>query len=65
MSRAAAASRYCSPKPSPDRGALAPCGSRRGLAIVRGIVEAHQGSTTVRNVPGGCRFEVLLPGAAS
>lgn len=40
-----------------------PAGAGLGLAIVRGIVEAHQGSTTVRNVPGGCRFEVLLPGA--
>ncbi len=36
-------------------------GAGLGLAIVRGIVEAHQGSTTVRNVPGGCRFEVTLP----
>ncbi|WP_220096454.1 ATP-binding protein [Streptomyces cyaneus] len=34
-------------------------------AIVRGIVEAHDGRATVRNVPGGCRFEVVLPAAAS
>ncbi|WP_338693564.1 HAMP domain-containing sensor histidine kinase [Streptomyces sp. Q6] len=38
-----------------------PSGAGLGLAIVRGIVEAHQGRTTVRNVPGGCRFEVTLP----
>jgi signal transduction histidine kinase len=28
-------------------------------------VEAHEGRATVRNVPGGCRFEVVLPAAAS
>jgi signal transduction histidine kinase len=32
-----------------------------GLAIVRGIVEAHHGRAAVRNVPGGCSFEVRLP----
>lgn len=32
-----------------------------GLAIVRGIVEAHRGTVTVQNVPDGCRFEVRLP----
>jgi signal transduction histidine kinase len=32
-----------------------------GLAIVRGIVEAHAGEVDVRNVAGGCRFEVRLP----
>ncbi|MGW2701543.1 sensor histidine kinase [Streptomyces sp. NPDC001340] len=40
-----------------------PAGAGLGLAIVRGIVEAHQGRTTVRNIPGGCRFEVTLPAA--
>ena len=40
-----------------------PAGAGLGLAIVRGIVEAHQGRATVRNIPGGCRFEVLLPTA--
>ncbi|MEV0634233.1 HAMP domain-containing sensor histidine kinase [Streptomyces sp. NPDC050619] len=40
-----------------------PAGAGLGLAIVRGIVEAHQGRATVRNVVGGCRFEVLLPAA--
>ncbi|WP_435611396.1 sensor histidine kinase [Streptomyces sp. bgisy159] len=38
-----------------------PAGAGLGLAIVRGIVEAHRGSATVRNIPGGCRFEVTLP----
>ncbi|GAA4963640.1 hypothetical protein GCM10023238_33950 [Streptomyces heliomycini] len=33
-----------------------PAGAGLGLAIVRGIVEAHRGSTTVRNVTGGCRI---------
>ncbi|MFJ6984628.1 MULTISPECIES: sensor histidine kinase [unclassified Streptomyces] len=38
-----------------------PAGAGLGLAIVRGIVEAHQGRATVRNIQGGCRFEVTLP----
>ncbi|MEV0221802.1 HAMP domain-containing sensor histidine kinase [Streptomyces sp. NPDC050704] len=38
-----------------------PAGAGLGLAIVRGIVEAHQGQAVVHNVPGGCRFEVTLP----
>jgi len=41
--------------PGPESGA------GLGLAIVRGIVEAHRGEVTVRNVDGGCRFEVVLP----
>jgi len=36
-------------------------GAGLGLAIVRGIVEAHAGEVDVRNVVGGCRFEVRLP----
>ncbi|MFJ4471782.1 sensor histidine kinase [Streptomyces sp. NPDC089424] len=40
-----------------------PAGAGLGLAIVRGIVEAHQGRAAVRNVSGGCRFEVTLPTA--
>ncbi|MEU6079989.1 HAMP domain-containing sensor histidine kinase [Streptomyces sp. NPDC047108] len=40
-----------------------PAGAGLGLAIVRGIVEAHAGHAGVRNVPGGCRFEVTLPAA--
>ncbi|MDN3021399.1 HAMP domain-containing sensor histidine kinase [Streptomyces sp. S.PB5] len=42
-----------------------PAGAGLGLAIVRGIVEAHDGRATVHNIPGGCRFEVVLPAAAS
>ncbi|MFG1603272.1 sensor histidine kinase [Actinoplanes sp. NPDC049265] len=36
-------------------------GGGLGLAIVRGLVEAHGGRVAVRNVIGGCRFEVRLP----
>jgi signal transduction histidine kinase len=32
-----------------------------GLAITRGIVEAHNGSVDVQNVHGGCEFTVRLP----
>ncbi|WP_030209760.1 sensor histidine kinase KdpD [Streptomyces sp. NRRL S-87] len=38
-----------------------PAGAGLGLAIVRGIVEAHAGRASVHNVPGGCRFELTLP----
>lgn len=38
-----------------------PGGAGLGLAIVRGIVEAHSGRAEVRNVAGGCRFELTLP----
>ncbi|KOG50876.1 histidine kinase [Streptomyces griseoflavus] len=37
-------------------------GAGLGLAIVRGIVEAHAGRASVRNTERGCRFEVELPG---
>ncbi len=36
-------------------------GGGLGLAIVRGLVEAHRGTVTVANVDGGCRFVVRLP----
>ncbi|MFB9234143.1 sensor histidine kinase [Plantactinospora siamensis] len=36
-----------------------------GLAIVRGLVEAHGGRVDVHNVTGGCRFVVRLPAAPS
>ncbi|WP_042427589.1 sensor histidine kinase [Streptacidiphilus anmyonensis] len=39
-------------------------GAGLGLAIVRGIVEAHEGRASVRNVMGGCCFEIALPTAA-
>ena len=41
--------------------ALRSSGAGLGLAIVRGIAKAHQGEVTVRNVPGGCRFDLMLP----
>ena len=40
--------------PGEHRGGL-------GLAVARGLVEAHQGDITVRNVGPGCEFTVLLP----
>jgi signal transduction histidine kinase len=40
-----------------------PAGAGLGLAIVRGIVEAHHGRAAVHNIPGGCRFDVFLPAA--
>ncbi|MCP2637632.1 HAMP domain-containing histidine kinase [Microbacterium sp. HD4P20] len=36
-----------------------------GLAIARGIVEAHDGEIDVRNEGDGCRFDVRLPVAAA
>jgi signal transduction histidine kinase len=36
-------------------------GGGLGLAIVRGLVEAHRGSVSVANTDDGCRFEVHLP----
>jgi signal transduction histidine kinase len=36
-------------------------GAGLGLAIVRGIVDAHRGSVTVHNEGPGCRFLVRLP----
>ncbi len=37
-------------------------GAGLGLAIARGFVEAHGGTITVANVPGGCQFTMKLPG---
>ena len=39
----------------------AEAGGGLGLAIVRGLVEAHGGRVRAANVHGGCRFEVRLP----
>ena len=41
--------------PAPDSGA------GLGLAIVRGVAEAHQGSVRVLNTGDGCCFEMRLP----
>jgi signal transduction histidine kinase len=38
-------------------------GAGLGLAIARGVVKSHDGEISVRNVAGGCRFEVSLPAA--
>jgi signal transduction histidine kinase len=40
-------------------GRYAPAGL--GLAITRGIVAAHGGTVDVVNVPGGCRFDLVIP----
>jgi signal transduction histidine kinase len=45
------------PERTPDDG-----GAGLGLAIARGVIESHRGSIEVGNVPGGCRFELALPG---
>ncbi|GAA1898431.1 sensor histidine kinase [Lapillicoccus jejuensis] len=36
-------------------------GAGLGLAIARGVAEAHEGSLDVVNVDGGCRFALVLP----
>ncbi|MDP9117901.1 MAG: HAMP domain-containing histidine kinase, partial [Actinomycetota bacterium] len=38
-----------------------PAGAGLGLAITRGIVEAHSGHVDVVNTDGGCRFTISLP----
>jgi signal transduction histidine kinase len=45
---------------TPDDG-----GAGLGLAIARGVVEAHEGTIEVANIPGGCRFELALPAGAA
>ena len=44
-----------------DRDSAKDSGAGLGLAIVRSIVEAHQGQVSVVNTKEGCRFEVRLP----
>jgi signal transduction histidine kinase len=43
-----------------DQSRTAPDRAGLGLAIVRGVVESHQGHVTAHNVPGGCCFEIEL-----
>lgn len=40
-------------------------GAGLGLAIVQGIVEAHQGRISAHNETAGCRFDVHLPPIAA
>lgn len=40
-------------------------GAGLGLAIVRGIVEAHRGSVDVQNHGSGCRFLVRIPAGSA
>ena len=42
--------------PTGERG-----GAGLGLAIAKGLVEAHAGTIAARNTAAGCRFEVRLP----
>ncbi|KJY28270.1 hypothetical protein VR45_32825 [Streptomyces sp. NRRL S-495] len=49
--------------PRRDPGEGGGTGAGPGPAIVRGIVEAHAGRAQVRNVDGGCCFEIALPAA--
>jgi signal transduction histidine kinase len=46
---------------TPTTGAEQPAGAGLGLAIARGLVEAHHGRIQARNHGAGCRFEVRLP----
>ncbi|MEO6501024.1 MAG: HAMP domain-containing sensor histidine kinase [Jatrophihabitantaceae bacterium] len=41
-----------------------PAGAGLGLAITRGIIEAHSGTIRVENISGGCAFVICLPVAA-
>nr|WP_202507392.1 HAMP domain-containing sensor histidine kinase [Amycolatopsis rubida] len=49
---------------TPDRSGTT-SGGGLGLAIAKGLVEAHRGRIGVRNHGPGCRFEVRLPLAVS
>lgn len=53
-----------SPARTPDTALAFGSGAGLGLAIVRGIVEAHRGTVTVANETPGCRFLVSLPAPA-
>lgn len=49
------------PSRTPAEPSVQASGAGLGLAIVHGIVAAHAGVVTVRNVDSGCRFDVHLP----
>jgi len=53
------------PWPHDDGPGGAASGGGLGLAIVRGLVEAHGGHVGVRNTHNGCRFEVRIPTVSS
>jgi signal transduction histidine kinase len=44
---------------------LHPAGAGLGLAITRGIVEAHEGTVDVSNTETGCLFRIRLPAAVA
>ena len=44
---------------------LQPAGAGLGLAITRGIVEAHGGTVDVHNTATGCQFRIRLPAATT
>jgi signal transduction histidine kinase len=46
---------------TPERSTRDDAGAGLGLAIAKGVIEAHAGSIAVENVDGGCRFGVRLP----
>ncbi len=46
---------------SPARTPAGGSGAGLGLAITRGLVEAHRGKINAQNLGPGCRFEVVLP----
>jgi signal transduction histidine kinase len=46
---------------TPARTPVPDGGAGLGLAIARGIVEAHHGAISVHNIAGGCTFDVRLP----
>tara|TARA_B000000460_G_scaffold230424_1_gene187958 strand:+ start:264 stop:1412 length:1149 start_codon:yes stop_codon:yes gene_type:complete len=50
---------------TPHAGSGAGPGAGLGLAIVRGIVHAHDGEVVATNVAGGCRFDIHLPAASA
>jgi len=50
---------------TPSRTPGAHTGAGLGLAIVRGVIDAHHGQVSVVNTGPGCRFEVRLPRPAA